>query len=356
MRVVIATGGTGGHIYPALALADALKKEESVDILFIGSKSRMESKVIEKHGYNFNGLDVIGTSGNILNKANSALLMLKALFSCVKILKNFKPDIVIGFGNYISVPVILAAKFLKIKTMIHEQNSVAGKANIMLSKHVDAIVGSYEENLKEFDNSKTRILGNPRASEAALVKKDEKLIKDLGLDINKRLVIIVMGSLGSTSVNEVLQEYCLNVNNSDYQTLIVTGENQYDDFKFKGNDNIKVVAYIDGLNTMVNADLIVMRSGATTCAEVTALGKASITIPSPYVPNNHQYINAMTLQKSNATRVLLENSLNYVTLDNLINEIMHDDNIRNELSKNAYKISKVNATKDIIKWIKELII
>ena len=204
MKIVIATGGTGGHIYPALSLADALLENKDNDVLFIGSSTRMESKEIPEKGYNFKGLNVIGTNGGLTNKIKSVLLLVKARSECIKILKDYKPDVVIGFGNYISVPVILAAKKLGIKTMIHEQNSVAGKANVFLSRFVDGIIGSYNENLNQFDNSKTRILGNPRASESSKIDKDVNMYNELGLDENKSLVLIVMGSLGSESVNKVL--------------------------------------------------------------------------------------------------------------------------------------------------------
>lgn len=356
MKVVIATGGTGGHIYPALSLADELRKQCDAKILFIGSSTRMESKEIPNKGYDFIGLDVIGTNGGLLTKIKSILLLQRARKKCIGILKDYNPDIVIGFGNYISVPVILAAKKLKIKTMIHEQNSIAGKANKLLSKYVDAIVGSYDENLEQFDSSKTRILGNPRATEAASIKKDESLYDKLELDKNKLLVIIVMGSLGSSSVNKILEEYCTLNDKLDYQVLLVTGKNQYNDFRFKGNDYIKVVPYIDGVKTMVLADLIVMRSGATTCAEVSALGKTSITIPSPYVPNNHQYINAKSLEKVNATKVILESELSANLLNETINDIIFNEKLRKEMMNNAFKVGRINASNDIINWIKELIL
>lgn len=355
MRIVIATGGTGGHIYPALSLADTLLEDKENEVLFIGSSSRMEAKEIPEKGYEFKGINVLSASGGLANKVKSSFSLVKSTNECIKILKEYKPDIVIGFGNYISVPVVLAAKKLKIKTLIHEQNSVAGKANILLSKFVDGIIGSYNENLEQFNNSKTRILGNPRASEAYKTVKDYKVFEGLGLDKNKKLVLIVMGSLGSHSVNQVLEEYCDLVKNINYQVLIVTGKKQFEDFKFKGNDYIKVVSYIDGLKVMVLADLVVMRSGATTCAEVSALGKASITIPSPYVPNNHQYINAKTLEKLNSTIVIEESNLTSQLLNETIEKLMNDDKLREEMSNNALRAGKVNASEDIVKWIKDLV-
>ncbi len=356
MRVVIATGGTGGHIYPALSLVDSLKSNGLDEVLFIGSVSRMEAKEIPLKGYRFIGLDVIGTNGGIINKFKSIYLMLKARNRCMQILKDFKPDIVIGFGNYISVPVIMAAKALRIKTMIHEQNSVAGKANRFLAKHVDGVVGSYEENLKDFKNCHVRILGNPRASEAYKVKKDASLLKQFDFKEILPLVVIVMGSLGSSSVSKVLMEYAVLFNSTAYQVLIVTGDKHYDDFKINENAYLKKVKYIDGLSIMALADLLVIRSGATTCAEVCALGKASISIPSPYVPNNHQMINAETLKRNHATIIIKESDLTAALLNETINRLMNDEKGRSAMGNNACKIAKVRASEDIIKWIKEMII
>ncbi|MCI6272880.1 MAG: undecaprenyldiphospho-muramoylpentapeptide beta-N-acetylglucosaminyltransferase [Erysipelotrichaceae bacterium] len=356
MRVVVATGGTGGHIYPAISLIDGLKENGLEDVLFIGSNNRMESLEIPKRGYKFKGLNVVGTNGGITNKLKSIVLIIKSVFICINILKEFNPNIVIGFGNYISVPVIIAAKILGIKTMIHEQNSVAGKANKFLSKFVDVVVGSYEENLKDFDKKKTKILGNPRASEASSIVVDKSLKGNFGFDVNKKLVLIVMGSLGSSSVSEVLMDYANKIKDKNYNILIVTGEKQYDLFNIKEKDYIKKVKYIEGIQVMALADLVVTRAGATTCAEVCALKKPSIIIPSPYVPNNHQLINGRTLQNVNATILIEESNLNAEILDETIEKLINDDELMKCMSKNAESIAKVNARDDIINLIKEVII
>ncbi len=354
MKIVVATGGTGGHIYPAVSLIKAFDDLE--DVLFVGSNNRMEAKLIPEFGYKFKGLNVVGSNGGILNKLKSASSMFFSVFKCIEILKDFRPDVVIGFGNYISVPVVMAAKILKIKTVIHEQNSIAGKANLFLAKFCDLVIGSYDENLTQFNHKTVKILGNPRASEAVKVIRDKTVLKEYELNENLPLVLIVMGSLGSESVNNVLMEYASNFNRDNYQVLIVTGEKQFANFKMKKSDYIKKTAYIDGLKIMSIADLIVMRSGATTCAEVCALKKASITIPSPYVPNNHQFINARTLQKANATRIISESELTAAVLDKEIDELMNNESFRKEMEVSAYNIGKVNASNDIINCIKEMII
>lgn len=356
MRYVIATGGTGGHIYPATALVDEIrKKEPDSEFLFIGSNNRMESKEIPSLGYRFYGLDVIGTNGGLVSKATSIFKISKAYFECRKLIQQEKPDVVIGFGNYISVPVILAAHHLKVLTFLHEQNSYAGKANRFLGKYVDGIIGCYKENLDQFPQNKVRILGNPRAAVAAQVKKDPQVISKLGLDPALQLVVIVMGSLGSESVNKVMKEALNEMKNKPYQVLYVTGKNHYESFvqNWKPANNICILPYIDGCKVMVNADVCVVRGGATTAAEITAMGMPSIIIPSPYVPNNHQVKNAEALQNENAAYMLEEKDLSTEKIVSLIENMLSDKALLKTMSENALKLGKKEATDNILNWIKE---
>ena len=170
MRLLIATGGTGGHIYPAIALADAAKKRyDDIDILFVGNDDRMEAKEVPAHGYQFKGLHASGLTGGIVNKMKALLLMAKAYRKALRIIEDFKPDIAIGFGGYVSAPVMLAAHKKHVKTMIHEQNSIVGVSNKMVANYMDAIVICYEKCFEEFGREKTRLLGNPRATNAVQV-------------------------------------------------------------------------------------------------------------------------------------------------------------------------------------------
>lgn len=357
MKVILATGGTGGHIYPAVALADEIiKQDKNSEILFVGSKTRMESKEIPQAGYRFYPLDIVSSSGSIFNKAASILSMFSCTVECIKLMKQQKPDVVIGFGNYISMPVILAAHQQKILTVLHEQNSYAGKANRFLSRYADAIVGCYKENLEQFPHDKTRILGNPRATMAASSVKDETVIRELGLDTNKKLVVIVMGSLGSESVNSVMKNALNQMKNKDYQLLYVTGRNHYNEFtqNWQPAANIKIVPYIDGCKVMTNADLCVVRGGATTAAEMTAMEMPCIIIPSPYVPNNHQVKNALALQNEGAAVMIEEKDLTEQVIINKIEEILYNHNRLEMMAKAAGKLAKKNASKDILSWINEL--
>ncbi|MFV0480035.1 MAG: undecaprenyldiphospho-muramoylpentapeptide beta-N-acetylglucosaminyltransferase [Anaerorhabdus sp.] len=358
MRILMSTGGTGGHIYPALSLAKTIeKKYPHSSIVFIGSENRMEKDIIPRYGYSFYGLKVSGMNGSLINKLTSGLRLIKSYSKSKKIIKKYQPEIVIGFGNYITVPVVLAASHLKIKTMIHEQNSVPGKANRFLARIVDAVVGCYEENKKDLGEDKTRILGNPRASEAEMIQKDETVLQLLELDPAKQTVIFVMGSLGSSSVNEVLKKAVSQFKDKSYQVLIVTGEIGYESFK-QGIDvpnNVKLAKYIDGLHVMKQASLLVIRGGATTAAEVVAMGIPSIIIPSPYVPHDHQTKNAQQLVQAGVAKMILETELNEMRLITEIDELMNDENQLKKMSSSASELAKPKASEDILHWIEELI-
>lgn len=352
MKIVIVAGGTGGHVYPALTLAEALKNRGD-EILFIGSSSRMEKDLVPLKGFNFVGLNVDIFAGNVFSKLKSLITIKKAEKECEKIIKGY--DIAIGFGNYISVPVILAAKKLGLKTVIHEQNSFAGKANRILDSKVDLIVGSYKENLKQFKNKNTLILGNPQSSKAILVKKDERVLKDLGLSNNKKTVVIFMGSLGSQTVNKVVLDY-LKLTDGSYQIVYATGKQNYQYVVENGikANHIKYFEKIDGAAVMKNSDLLVCRAGATTLAEITAMGMPAILIPSPYVPNNHQYYNAKSLADYKAALMIEEKDLTALKLNETINGIINNDAILKTLGENALSFGNPKVLEDMLTAIDKL--
>lgn len=355
MKVMIAAGGTGGHIYPATAFAEVLKKEHpDTEILFFGSNDRLEATVIPEMGYQFYGLDMKSGNGGISNKVASATSLLSAFKEAKKILKKEKPDICIGFGNYISVPLIMAAHRMGIKTMIHEQNSFAGKANKFLSKYVDAIASCYEENMKQMPSTNQRIIGNPEATLAAETTFDSKCLSDIGLDPNKPFVVSMMGSLGSASVSKVLDEACSKFDD-DFNVIIATGKSNSYTYQTQSNDHIKIVEYVNGKEMLKGCSLAILRAGATTMCEIGAIGCASILIPSPYVPNNHQFFNANELVKNNAALMIEEKDLDASRLADTVNFLMHDSNKLNTLKENAYKLGKRDAAYDMIKWVEELV-
>lgn len=356
MRILIATGGTGGHVYPALSLADAArKKDEQTEILFVGNENRMEAETVPNHGYQFIGLKASGLSGNVIKKAQAIIQMGLAYQKAKKIIKDYKPDIAIGFGGYVSAPVMMAAHHYHVKVMLHEQNSILGAANKLCAKFADAIVICYEKCFDELDKNKTRLLGNPRASVVQSNQFNQAYFDTLGLDPKKPLILIVMGSLGSTSVNEAMIS-ALKEMKDDISILYVSGKANYETMKNKfSNKNIKVVDYVDQIAIMKKVDCIICRAGASTAAEITAFGIPSILIPSPYVANNHQYYNAKVLVDKKCAFMIEEKDLNGKLLFEKCSRIMNNAQLRNEMHENALNCSYINACDDILAWIDEMV-
>ena len=354
MKVMMVAGGTGGHIYPALALADILVRQDpSSEVVFFGSNDRLEAKIIPEKGYRFIGADMESTSGGIVSKVRSVLSLLHAEQSAVKILRKEKPDICIGFGNYISVPLIRAAHRLHIPTLLHEQNSYAGKANMYLGKMADGVVGCYSSNLKQFPHGKVYLYGNPQASAAADVTYDPAILKQYGLDPEKPFVLVMMGSLGSASVSKAVDEACPYLSD-DYQVIIVAGKSNSYQFQNTEKDNIRVVDYVDVKVMLKGCALAVLRAGATTMAELSAIGCASILIPSPYVPNNHQYYNAQELSLHGAAVLLEEKDMNAQSLSDLINALMADEGRREKMKAASRALGKTDAAEKMIALCREI--
>lgn len=352
-NVMIATGGTGGHIYPALAFADALKKREpDCQISFIGSSNRMEAQIIPAHGYPFTGFVMSGMNGGIKAKIRSAVSLKKAEGQCLRILKENRPDACIGFGNYISVPLIMAAHKLHIPTMISEQNSFAGKANIMLGRYADACEIAYANSAKDFPEGKTRLLGNPEAARAAAYHVDSSFAKQYGVKDGEPYAVFMMGSLGSETVSRVIDEAC-RLLTGDFQVVIAKGK--ANDYQFQTKkDFIHLVDYVDGIGCLKTADAAVCRAGATTLAEIAACGAASILIPSPFVPNNHQVYNAMELVSRNAAEMIEEKDLTPQALADALTHLMQDKEYRIKMKENARAMGTPDAAEKMIDWLEEI--
>lgn len=358
MRIVVSAGGTGGHIYPALAILDKMKKEDSnLDVLYIGTKNRMESELIPNRGLPYKGIDIYGLNKNIFINIKNIFLIGKSYRECIKILKEYKPDIVMGFGGYVTFPVINAAKKLKIKTFLHEQNSVVGKTNKALAKNVDLVAVSFLSTMKNFKNAKKVIYsGNPCGENAILTKDIKK--SEIGLSNHKKLVVVVAGSLGSKTMNDKLKEFLILSKKSDYQVLYITGKSHYDEFILdtKFSQNIKVLPYLDNLSGLMrNADLIVTRAGASTMSEILALGLPAIFIPSPYVANNHQYYNAKEVVDNNAGIMIEEEKLNGKLLFEEVNSLFNDKQKYEIMKMNLKNLGRTDSSEVIVKGIKELI-
>ena len=358
MKVVISAGGTGGHIYPALSIISKIKEmDKNSEILYIGTTDRMEATIVPKAGINYVGVEMKGLNRKNLFKNFKVLsIYLKAKKKIKQTLQEFKPDIVLGIGGYITLPVIEVANSLGIKTFIHEQNSIPGLSNKILSHKVDKIGVSLEDSIKYFDKNKTVFTGNPRSEEVINAKPVIK--SKYGLKTNKKLVLIVMGSLGSMTMNNKLKEAISCFKDKDYEVLFVTGKNYFDDYKKTINipSNVKIVPYLDDmLSVMKRTDLMVTRTGASTIAEITALGIPSILVPSPYVTHNHQYKNALVLEKNNAAVIIEEDKFNGEILTKTIDDILNDSKKYDIMKKNSKALGVNNSASRIYEIIKTLV-
>lgn len=352
MKIILATGGTGGHIYPALSLAQFLKEKH--EILFVGSEERMEKTLIPEYGYAFKSIKVNSYEGNVFDRIKALVSVSSSYFSAKKIIKKFQPDLIIGFGGYVSLPVLLAGQHLKIKTMIHEQNSVMGKTNKIVYDKVDGVIVCYKNLLSEYPDAKVRLLGNPRATEI-LNSFDPTYYQSLKLDKNKKKVLFVMGSQGSVTMSHKIIDF-LNQADPQYEYLYVLGKRDYLDFKDKiVNEKVHVYDYLDLGKILQEIDLIVARAGATTVAEITSLGKASILIPSPFVAHNHQNINANALIKEKASVRIREEDVSIERLNHSISQILENTEFKNTLESNALKLGTPNAIFDIIDFVEEIL-
>lgn len=357
MRVIVTAGGTGGHIYPALAIINKIKeKEPNSEFLYIGTHNRMEKDIIPKYNIPFETLEIYGFNRkNIFKNIKVLKCLMKSKKKCKKLIKEFKPDIVLGFGGYVTAPVIDVAHKLGFKTLIHEQNSIPGMSNKYLMNRVDRICVSLKSSLDAFPKEKTVFTGNPCGEDA--IKKSAMDKSDLGLSKTKKLVLIVMGSLGATTINNYIISIKDKFKNKDYEVLFITGKNDYEEIiKNKFPENIKVVAYVDGLTRiMKRTDIIVTRAGASTLSEIIALNIPAILIPSPYVPNNHQFKNAMDLVNNEAGILIEEKDLKNDILIDKIDYLFNNQQKYQELKNNLNKLKIENSASLIYEEIKALV-
>lgn len=356
-KIILVTGGTGGHIYPALSFAQAIKDRfNDAEILFVGNQDRMESTEIPKHGYAFFGLKTKSITGHAFHRALSYIRLMQTRTEVAHLLNTFKPDFVVGFGGYVCVPVILEATRKHIPSFIHEQNAIAGKANRFLARFVQGIAVSYPANLRQFPSHKSWLVGNPRTYSIQDLKKPF-LLSDLGLNPSKKTVLFVMGSLGAESIHSIASIVLEKLHQNNIQAIYVTGQKHYDEF-IEHNDErqgIRIVPYIDQIQAMHEVDLMITRGGATTAAEIMALGVASIIIPSPFVPNNHQFYNAQALLEHDACFIVEEKNLHADELYNLIEDLLSQPQKLHKLKENAKKLGHPHAAQDMLDHIVEIV-
>jgi UDP-N-acetylglucosamine--N-acetylmuramyl-(pentapeptide) pyrophosphoryl-undecaprenol N-acetylglucosamine transferase len=355
MRIIVSAGGSGGHVYPALGLIEKIKEDKNNEYLFVGTTDRMESKVVPEMNIPYESLYIHSFNKNIIKDIKNTFSIYKAYKKSKKIIKLFKPDVVVGFGGYVTFPLLLAAKKMKVKTAIHEQNYIPGKSNKILSKFTDVIFTSFEESFKYFDKKKVIYTGNPCSERAEKIKKIEK--ESLGFHKDKKFIIIVMGSLGSSSVSEKLKLFLTSFKDYDKEILYIVGKQNSSDIKnLIVPKNTLIVDYVENLPGLLkDADLVISRAGASTISELLALEIPSILLPSPYVANNHQYFNAKDLNDKHLSFMLEEKDLNEKSLALVIRNILDNDKMYNSYKTSLSKNKKMKSSTIMYKELNNLI-
>lgn len=365
MKYLITGGGTGGHIYPALAIANEIKSQEKdADILYIGTEEGLEAELVPKAGFKFKTIRVKGMPRKI-NK--DFFISIKELLLGIndsrKIINEFKPDVVIGTGGYVCGPVVYMAKKKNIPSLIHEQNAFPGITNKILSRYVDKVAITFEESKKYFKHPERIILtGNPIRGEILKVNKD-KAYKDLGINKSKPFILSFGGSGGQKKLNDEMYRLIKRANKSeDFQLVHVTGKNYYKEFMDKMekesivlNENIKILSYLYHMPEAINiASLVITSAGAITLAELSAVGVASILIPKSYTAENHQEYNAREFEKRGASVLILEKDLKANVLWKTICDIIYDKEKINLMRKKSKELGEIGAANKIFKEIKKL--
>lgn len=340
MRVIISAGGTGGHIYPALAILNKIKENEpNSEFLYIGTHDRIEKDLVPELGIKFIPIEVYGYKRKFtLDNIKAYKCFMNARKECIKIIDDFKPNVVIGCGGYVTAPVIYAAHKLGIKTLIHEQNSVVGLSNRFLSRYADKIAVSFKSTMSKFNRNKVILTGNPCSEKALTYEPCSK--SEFNLSSEKKLVLIVMGSLGSKTVNDKIVSIIPKFKDKKYEIMFVTGPSYYENIKnIKTPSNVRIVPFVFEMpRLMKKTDLMISRAGASTISEITALAIPTIFVPSPYVPNNHQFVNAMDLVNQKSALILEEKDLSSETLIPMIDELLENHNEYNKIKNNLKNI------------------
>ena len=358
MKVIIAAAGTGGHINPGIAIANKIKeKEPNSEIIFVGTDRGLENDLVPRAGYELKTIDAYGLSKKIsIENLKKLYKTYKGIGEAKKIVKEFKPDIVIGTGGYICGAVVLAAKKNNVPVLLHESNAFPGKAVQMLAKKANTILVSFKDAKDRIKNCENAVFtGTPvkiKKQDYSLNQKIE-IINSLGLSHEKPIVLIFGGSQGAQRINEAIISIIKNRLNKDYQMIWATGPKQYDIIKeelekyninIEQIENTKIVPYIYNMEEVENiCDLVVARSGAMTITEISNLAKPSILIPLPNVSNDHQMHNAKVLEKIGAAKIITNDDLNGDLLNNAIISIVLDNKVCKEMGENAFKVS----TKDV---------
>ena len=366
-RFILSGGGTGGHIYPAIAIANELKlRFPDSEILFVGANDKMEMQKVPQSGYKIEGLWIAGLQRKLtLQNAMFPIKLLSSLWKARKILKNFKPDVVIGTGGFASGPLLQMANMLNIPTLIQEQNSYPGITNKLLSKKANKICVAYENLERFFPKDKMTLTGNPvRQDLLDIDGKRQQAIEHFNLDENKKTLLILGGSLGSRRINQLIEKELQFLESKNIQIIWQCGKLYFDEYKkfdtkspsFGGvGEDTTVLAFIDRMDLVyAAADIVISRAGASSVSELCIVGKPVIFIPSPNVAEDHQTKNAKSIVDKNGAIMLKELELDE-KFESVFYDLLSNKNHQKELSKNIKSLALPNATKQIVDEIVKLL-
>lgn len=370
--MLISGGGTGGHINPALAIADKVKNEYPDAVIeYVGTQKGLEANLVPKAGYKIHFIKVRGFKRSLsLSNIDAAIKAVTSVLAAKKIIKNFRPDVVVGTGGYVCWPVLKAAADMNIPTIVHESNAYPGVTTKMLSKHVDKILLGFEESKKYLDCDEKKLLrvGSP-VSEKMLTASKVQSRQKLGIDMSEKMVLSAGGSLGAKPLNDSVYELIKNytlpegvlhvhaTGNAGWQQeserYINLGFERVDDDTLR-RGSVTVCRYIYNMHELLSAcDIEICRAGAMTLSELSVLGKAAVIIPSPYVTNNHQYCNAKVLCDKDAALMIEEKNLDGKVLTETVRNLINDDERRHVIENNVREFAVTDTLDRILEIIKK---
>nr|WP_297306950.1 undecaprenyldiphospho-muramoylpentapeptide beta-N-acetylglucosaminyltransferase [uncultured Flavobacterium sp.] len=357
-RFIISGGGTGGHIYPAIAIANEIKAQfPEAEILFVGAQNKMEMQKVPAAGYKIEGLWIAGIQRKLtLSNLMFPIKFLSSLIKSRKIINNFKPDVVIGTGGFASGAVVKVAGDMNIPTVIQEQNSYPGITNKMLAKKAKSICVAYEGLERFFDKNKVQLTGNPvRQDLLTIDSKRTEAIEFFKLNPNKKTIVVLGGSLGARKINKLIEKELSFFEDNKVQIIWQCGKFYFEEYKKYQSQDVQVYAFIEQMDLLYAAtDVIISRAGASSVSELAIVGKPVIFIPSPNVAEDHQTKNAKSVADKNGAVLIKESELDE-RFESDFNKLISDEKFANNLSENLKQLAKPNATKDIVKQIVQLI-
>lgn len=358
LKIIISGGGTGGHIYPAIAIADELRRRfPRAEILFVGAKGRMEMEKVPQAGYRIEGLWITGIERRLsLKNMSFPLKLASSLWKSNEIIKNFNPDVVIGTGGFASGPLLKVASSKHIPTLIQEQNSLPGITNRLLGKHANVICTAYDNLERFFPAEKIKKTGNPvRQDILGIAEKRKEAQSFFKLKENKKTILVLGGSLGARRVNRLIEAFQPLFKEKDVQLIWQTGSLYYEEYKKFDKDLVQTHAFLNRMDlAYAAADVIISRAGAGSVSELCIVGKPVLFIPSPNVAEDHQTKNAMAVAHKKAAVVLKEEEL-VAKFEDTIVSLLESESLQQELSQNIKKLALPNATSAIADEVEKLI-